>query len=146
MFIDINSLKIKKSSDSSYLNLGDVGDLWETQHKRHPLITEARYGYNKIWGKDSGRNLKGEMSGTLIGIFPKIIVTFKKLTKEELELVAPILDAGRQTLQYYDPKNKATRTLTTYTGDWEITNKNIIDGNHKNESFEISFISVSKRS
>lgn len=133
MFINKNSLKVRKAGTSTWTNLGDY-------------ITEARYGYNKIWGKDSGRNLAGTMSGTLIGIFPKIIVSFKKLTKTELETLAPILDAGAQELQYYDPKNQATRTLNTYTGDWEVTNKHIIDNIHKNEGFEISFISKSKRS
>jgi len=133
VFIDVNSLKVRIAGSSTWTNLGNY-------------ITEARYGYNKIWGKDSGRNLAGTMSGTLIGIFPKIIVSFRKLSKTELETIAPILDAGAQELQYYDPKNHATRTLNTYTGDWEVTNKHIIDSIHKNETFEISFISKSKRS
>ena len=29
-------------------------------------ITEVEYGYNKLWAKDSGRNLAGTQSGTLI--------------------------------------------------------------------------------
>ena len=129
MFIDKNSLKVRKAGSSTWINLGDY-------------ITEARYGYNKIWGKDSGRNLAGTMTGTLIGIFPKIVVSFRKLTKTELEALADTMDAGAQEIQYYDPKNQATRTLETYTGDWEVINKHIIDANHKNETFEISFISL----
>lgn len=43
-----------------------------------PFILEAKYGYNKLWASDSGRNLAGVQSGTLIGIFPKIIVQFRK--------------------------------------------------------------------
>lgn len=84
----------------------------------------------------------GTFSGTLTGIYPKIIVRFRKLTKEEMNLLAPILDSGTQTLTYYDPSVNRYVTLDTYTGDWSYENKRIVQ---KNESFEISFISRRKR-
>lgn len=127
MFVDKNSIIVNGVSLGQY-------------------IVEAQYGYNKLWASDSGRNLAGVQSGTLIGIFPKIIVQFRKLTKDELELLVPILDAPYQTLTYYDPYKKANRTMTTYTGDYEITNKSIIGNKHKNEGFGVSFIAVRKRS
>jgi hypothetical protein len=108
-------------------------------------LVEAKYSYNKLWSKDTGRNLAGTMSGTLIGIFPKIILQFRKLTKTELELLVPILDRPSQSLTYYDPNKKTNVTLNTYTGDYEVINKNIIQGNAKNEGFSCSFISVRKR-
>lgn len=86
----------------------------------------------------------GTQSGTLIGIFPKIIVQFRKLTKIELETIIPILDSARQSVTYYDPNKKAMTTMITYTGDYEIDNKGII-GHIKNEGFSISFISVKRR-
>lgn len=133
MFINKNSLKVKKSG-GDYINLGNY-------------IVQAKYGYNKLWGPNSGRNLSGKQTGTLVGIFPKIIVSFRKLTKSELELIVPILDAKRQIVSYYDPRKRSQVTMTTYTGDYEIANKNIIGGtsNHKNETFDISFISVERR-
>lgn len=109
-------------------------------------ITEAKYGYNKLWSSDSGRNLAGTQTGTLIGIFPKIILQFRKLTKSELEIVVPILDSPRQTVTYYDPNKKQNVTITTYAGDYEITNKYVIGNNRKNEGFSCSFIAVSRRS
>ena len=108
-------------------------------------IVQATYSYNKLWSNDSGRNLAGVQSGTLIGIFPKIVVQFRKLTQTELETLTPILDSARQTVQYYDPNKKAMTTMTTYTGDYEIVNKGII-GHIKNEGFQISFISTKRRS
>ena len=108
-------------------------------------LIEARYGYNKLWGSDSGRNLAGTQSGTLIGIFPKLILQFRKLTKSELEIIVPILDSARQTVTYYDPNKKRNVTMTTYTGNYEIINKQIINGNAKNEGFSCSFIAVSRR-
>ena len=47
-------------------------------------IVEAKYSYNKLWASDSGRNLAGKMTGTLIGIFPKINLQFRPLTREEI--------------------------------------------------------------
>lgn len=108
-------------------------------------LVEAKYGYNKLWSSNSGRNLAGTQSGTLIGIFPKITLQFKPLTKSELETIAPILDSPRQTVSYYDPNKKAQTTMTTYTGDYEVVNKNIISGNVTNQGFSCSFISISRR-
>lgn len=127
MFIDKNSIIINNVSMGQYL-------------------VEAKFGYPKLWASDSGRNLAGVMSGTLIGIFPKITLQFRHLNKAELEVIVPILDSATQTVTYYDPKEKANVTMTTYTGDYEITNKDIIDENMPNEGFSCSFISVRKRS
>lgn len=126
MFVDKNSITINDVSMGQYL-------------------VEAKYGYNKLWAEDSGRNLAGVQGGTLIGIFPKIILQFRRLTKNELETIVPILDAATQTVSYYDPNKKEQITMTTYTGDYEIVNKRIIESNVKNEGFSCSFIAVRKR-
>lgn len=106
------------------------------------FILEAKFGYHKLWSEDSGRNLAGSQSGTLIGIFPKITVQFKKLSQEELEKIAPILDSAVQNLTYYDPNKKKDITMSTYTGDWELVNRSIM----QNQGFSCAFISVRKRS
>lgn len=126
MFIDKDSIKVNNVSLGEYL-------------------VEAKYNYNKLWANDTGRNLAGKMSGTLIGIFPKIVLHFRKLTKAELEIIVPLIDSATQSLRYYDPNKKAYTTITTYTGDYEIVNDNIINNYHKNEGFDVSFIAVSKR-
>ena len=87
-------------------------------------ITEVEYGYNKLWAPDSGRNLAGVQSGSLMGIFPKLKVNFIKLTQKELELIAPILDKATQNVTYYDPVLKKMTTMSTYTGDWATLNRN----------------------
>ncbi len=127
MFIDRNSLQVNG------ISLG-------------PYITSVEYQYNKLWGKDSGRNLAGTQSGTLLGIFPKIVVAFRKLSKSELEYLAPVLDSAYQTITYYDPVKRGYVNMGTYTGDYSFHNNNIVgQKNHKNEGFEISFIAVSRR-
>ena len=122
MFIDKDSLIINNVSMGQY-------------------IVEAKFSYPKLWASDSGRNLAGKMTGTLIGTFPKIILQFRPLTREELNIIAPILDSANQTVTYYDPKENRDITMTTYTGDWELTNNNL----NQNQGFSCSFISVQKR-
>ena len=127
MFIDKNSLKVNGISIGQY-------------------ITEVEYGYNKLWASDSGRNLAGVQTGSLIGIFVKLKVNFRKLTKAELELIAPILDKATQNVTYYDPVLKRKYTMSTYTGDWATLNRNTFTNVAKaNESFSISFIARKKR-
>ena len=133
MFIDKDSIQVKITGMNNYLSLGQY-------------LTEAKYGYYKLFDSSSGRNLAGSMTATLIGVFPKLMLQFRKLTKAELEIIAPILDSATQSIKYYDPNKKATVTMDTYTGDYEVTNKHIISGNAKNEGFSCSFISVRKRS
>ena len=109
-------------------------------------LVEVKYGFNKLWASDSGRNLAGVMSGTLIGIFVKLTLQFRRLNKAELELITPILDASNQSVTYYDPTKKTNVTMTTYSGDYDITNKRIIGSSAKNEGFSCSLIAVRKRS
>lgn len=105
-------------------------------------LLSAQYEYNKLWGSDTGRNLAGKMTGTLVGIFPKITLTFRKLTKAEMNIIAPILDSATQSFVYYDPSLNRNVSMETYTGDYSYTNNRITN---KNDSFNISFISVEKR-
>lgn len=131
MFTSKNSIII--TANNKTINFGDY-------------IVQATYQYNKLWADDTGRNLAGTFSGTLKGTFPKIILQFRALTQQELEEIIPILDSARQSVTYYDPFKKQLITMTTYTGDYEIVNKNIIGNNGaKNEGFSCSFIPVSKR-
>lgn len=103
---------------------------------------EAKFGYHKLWGPDSGRNMKGSNSGTLLGIFPKITLQFKpNLTQDELFIIAPILNEANQETKYHDPEYKRKVTLSTYTGDWELVNRNL----ERNEGFSCAFISNDAR-
>lgn len=123
MYVDRNSVIINN------INMGNY-------------LTQADFGYNKLWSSDSGRNLAGSQKGTLIGIFPKLELQFRGLTANEVHSLAPIFDSARQTTQYYDDNKGQMVTMTTYSGDWKAVSKKI----NKCEPFNISFISTKKRS
>lgn len=104
-------------------------------------LVQIDFEYNKLWAADTGRNLAGKQSGTLIGIFPKFVLQFRKLTRNELHIVAPILDAASQTVRYYDDNKGAYNTIQTYSGDYKLTNKSV----DKNEGFSCSLIAIDRR-
>lgn len=105
-------------------------------------IIDVEYQYNKLWSENTGRTLSGKMSGRLLGIFPKIIIQFRPLTKSELNTLAPIFDSATQSLRYYDPRKNQYITITTYSNDWSVKNINVM----QNEPFSVSFIAMNKRS
>lgn len=114
--------------------------------KMAQYLTEVEFGYNKMWGPDTGRNMKARMSGTYLGVIVKLKLSFRKLSQAELETLAPILDKAWQTTTYYDPKLKRLNTIETYTGDWATRNRNTFSNVAKaNEPFEISVIAVEPR-
>lgn len=103
-------------------------------------LTKANTGFNKLWDADSGRNLAKSVVGSF-DIFPKVICTFKPLNKQELDIIAPLLNAQRQTVTYYDPEKQANYTMTTYTGDWSTDSKQP----NLDEPFNVSFIATTRR-
>jgi len=121
MFIDVSDIKVDGIDFGQYL-------------------LSCEYQYNKLWGSDSGRNMRGDQSGTLLGVYPKLVMTFRRLSQSELEEIAPILDSASQKVTYRDPQ-KGLTTITTYTGDWSINYLGI----NTNESFQVSFIARSHR-
>lgn len=68
-------------------------------------------------------------------------MSFRKLTESELTTLAPHFDSTNQTITYKDPYKNANTTITTYTGDWETTYKNM----DKADTFELSFIATDRR-
>lgn len=123
MFINANSITINGVSMGQYL-------------------LQAQFEYNKLWGDDTQRNLKGKMTGTLVGIFPKLVLTFRKLKEEELAIIAPLLNSASQTVTYYDPELQQATTIETYSGDWSNISKDFT----KVQSFDCSFIAKEARS
>ena len=132
MFINKDSLYIKIPG-GSYVNLGTY-------------LTQVEYSYNKLWGTDTGRSLSGKTTGTFLGIVPKLKLNFRRLNKNELETLSPILNSPWQTTKFYYPDSRAFIEIQTYTGDWATTNKHSFEKVAKaNEPFEISVIATTPR-
>lgn len=104
------------------------------------ILTPFQLQRNKLWSS-AGRVMSGKMSGTLIGIFPKMVVEF--YAKDEIELAQLMrrLDQAKQRLTYYDPRTRSMQNLDTYTADYSI---DIIDLKPTYGIIKATFIALEK--
>lgn len=95
---------------------------------------------NKLWSS-AGRVMSGKMSGTLIGIFPKMVVEFHPKDAIELSQLMRRLDQAKQTIVYYDPRTRSMQSIDTYTADYQVITKDL-KGNI--DAIKATFIALEK--
>ena len=101
-----------------------------------------KIGYNKLW-KDAERNMNGEVRASLIGIFPKIELTFRDaLTEDEVSQIIALLDQPYFSVTYFSPKTKGTVTAQYYASDYAPELLDKARGLYK--TFTVSLVPVSK--
>lgn len=106
-------------------------------------IQGYKVSYNKLW-KEADRNMNGDVRATLIGIFPKIEVSFRDaLTEHEVNKIIALLDQPYFSVTYYDPKTKGKITAQYYAGDYSTEVLDRQRGLFK--AFNVSLVPVSKR-
>lgn len=92
--------------------------------KMAQYIIKAKFGYHKIWGKDTGRALSGDNSGTLKGIYPKITMTFRKLNDEEVGIILSLFNKAENKVTFYNPDlGKNIVNMSCYSNDQEYSQK-----------------------
>ena len=99
--------------------------------------------YNKLW-KDAERNMAGNISASMVGIFPKLLLTFRDgLTEDEVSTIANLLNQDYFSVTYFDPQSKTTKTANYYAGDYALPLLDKTRGLYK--TFNVNLIPVSKR-
>ena len=84
-------------------------------------IKEYKVQYAKLW-KDAERNMNGNISASLIGIFTKISVTFRAgLTQDEINTIAHLLNQAYFSVTYFDPETENSKIENFYASDFDIT-------------------------
>ncbi len=87
-------------------------------------LTEAKFGYHKIMGKDTGRALSGDNSGTFKGIYPKITMTFHELNEEEVGMLLSLFNKAENKVTFYNPDlKKKIVNMSCYSNDQEMNQK-----------------------
>ncbi len=118
------------------------GDLLKINGNTIRGLSGYKVGYNKLW-KDADRNMNGDVRASLIGIFPKLELTFRDaLNEDEISAICALLDQPYFNVTYFSPKTKGTVTARYYAGDYapELLDKS--RGLYK--SFTVSLVPVSK--
>ena len=107
-----------------------------------PYLLKVKFGYHKIWGKDTGRSLSGDNSGTLKGIYPKITMTFRKLNEAETGLMLSLFNRAENKVTFYNPDLKKTiSNMSCYSNDQEMEQQYL----GKIEGYSCAVISNKKR-
>jgi len=103
--------------------------------------TQISYGFYDTWGEDAGFNtLSGKFVGTFKGTYPKITITFGKLSPEVITtLTNAIFRTVTQTITYDDPSG-VQKTITTHKGDLNLDFYKI----NKSNGFKYSFVGNDK--
>lgn len=118
------------------------GDLLKINGTTIRGLSGYKIGYNKLW-KDADRNMNGDVRASLIGIFPKLELTFRDaLTEDEVSQIIALLDLPYFDVTYFSPKARDTVTARYYAGDYEPELLDKSRGLYK--SFTVSLVPVSK--
>ena len=105
-------------------------------------LSGYKIGYNKLW-KDAERNMNCEVRASLIGIFPKLELTFRDgLTENEVSQIINLLDQPYFNVTYFSPKTKGTVTARYYASDYAPELLDKARGLYK--TFTVSLVPVGK--
>lgn len=108
-----------------------------------PKIVDYEVQYCKLWSSDTGRSMTGENKGTLIGIFPKIVLKIGQLTESEMSLFLSLVNQANANVKYYDTEKKSVVTASFYFGDAKDQLKRQKNMSHK--PISVSIIANKKR-
>lgn len=110
--------------------------------KMAQYLTKVKFGYHKIWSSDTGRNMAGTNSGTLVGLFPKITMTFRRLNDEEIGTILSLFNKAENKVTFYNPDlKKLIYNMSCYSNDQEYEQDNF----GKIEGYSSAVISNKKR-
>lgn len=82
-------------------------------------LTQYNATLPKLWSSDTGRSMTGENKGTLVGIFPKLVVKCGRMGEDDMSSFLYLVNQASANIQYYDPQYKKTVTASFYFNDAE---------------------------
>ena len=73
----------------------------------------------KLWSSETGRSMTGENKGTLVGIFPKLIIKVGRMGEEDMSTFLYLVNQASANIKYYDPQYKKQVEASFYFNDAE---------------------------
>lgn len=113
------------------------GKLLKVNGKEVKKLISYKTQYNKLWADDTGRNIAGVNKGTLVGIFPKLLLQFGSMDEEEMAEFLQWANLAEITVEWYDAETKGTRTASYYSNSPEIDLKSTSLMKYKSFSFNL---------
>lgn len=82
-------------------------------------LTQYDVQFAKLWSRDTGRSMTGENKGTLVGIFPKLIIKAGRMSEGDMSAFLYLVNQATTNISYYDSQYKKTVTASFYFNDAE---------------------------
>lgn len=83
-------------------------------------LVQYEVQFSKLWSSDTGRSMTGENKGTLVGIFPKIIIKTGRLDESDTAGFLALVNQATTNITYFDAEKKAVVTASFYFNDADI--------------------------
>lgn len=80
------------------------------------LVSGLKVGYETLVSDSSGRNAAGDTVIDVINHKIKVYVTLRHTTNDEMNSFLSTIDDYVVNITFLNPKTKALKTITTYTG------------------------------
>lgn len=106
------------------------------------LISGLKVGYETLVSDKSGRNANGDTVVDVINRKVKIYATLRHTFQEEMESFLAAIDGYVVEVSFLDPKTKAFKTITAYTGTPEPEYYTIQPGNVIYKPMNLNFIEL----
>lgn len=104
-------------------------------------ISSYKLTYNKLW-KDADRNMNGDLSSTLIGVFPNMDIVTGILPISKVEAISAAMNIAYFTVTYWDTQTQTNQTASYYAADFDTT----LVSNCEYGTIECQLVAVSKAS
>jgi len=75
--------------------------------------------YNKLW-KNADRNMNGDISATLIGVYPNISVTTSFLDFDFAETLSNAINKDYFSVTFWDTQTSSKKTAQYYAADHSV--------------------------
>lgn len=118
------------------------GDLVRINDSIVPHIKNYKIGRSKLW-KDADRNMNGDVSAFLVGIFPKIEMKVGILNQEQMSQLTQLLDLDYFTVTWFDVRIQDVVSTQYYASDYDVDLLDKSRGLYK--EFDVNLVPVSKR-
>lgn len=83
-------------------------------------ISSYKLTYNKLW-KNANRDMSGDMSATLIGLYPNISIDTKPLDFDDAMALSAAVNQDYFTVSYWDTQTSSMKSAVYYAADHEVS-------------------------
>lgn len=83
-------------------------------------ITDYTLTYNKLW-KNANRNMDGNITATLIGVYPNISITTTFLDFALANSVSSAINQDYFNVDYWDTQTSSMRSARYYAADHDVS-------------------------